>query len=355
MTRNFETPLGKLTPTHGAWIALVAIAVIYPFTVDNFLLFLGASILALGLYGASFDLIYGYTGLLSFGHAAFYGVGAYAATFAIQDYGLGVLTAMLVGFFITAIVAIGIGLIAIRVSSHGFVIVTILIVLIANLAAVSMTSITGGTDGMSVIIPQLMLPMLGEFSMFDPMFRYFFVLAVVAVSLVTMNRLVNSPIGLVFRMIRENEQRARMLGYNVKAYKLIAFSVSGAFAGLAGVLSMYVTGFVSASHFALIVSGDAVIYTLVGGRATLIGAILGAVLLEGASNFVSGITDIYPLIIGAILLFIVIFEPEGLVGMSHRVRDWLQDRGVFPGADEPEPPTDPDADPSASTEVTTDE
>jgi ABC-type branched-subunit amino acid transport system permease subunit len=155
-------------------------------------------------------------------------------------------------------------------------------------------------------------------------------------------------------MIRDNEQRARMLGYNVTVYKLIAFSVSGAFAGVAGVLSMYVTGFVSASHFALIVSGDAVIYTLVGGRATLIGAILGAVLIEGASNFVSGITDVYPLIIGAILLFTVIFEPEGVVGMSHRVRDWLQDRGVLPGGDEPESPTDPDADPGA-TEVTTDE
>lgn len=354
MTRNIETPLGTLTPTNGAWIALAAIAVIYPFTVDNFLLFLGASVLALGLYGASFDLIYGYTGLLSFGHAAFYGVGAYAATFAIQDYGQGVLTAMLVGFLVTAVIAIGLGLIAIRVSSHGFVIVTILIVLIANLAAVSLTSITGGTDGMSVIVPELALPMLGEFSMLNPMFRYFFVLAVVGVSLMAMNRLVNSPIGLVFRMIRDNEQRARMLGYNVTVYKLIAFSVSGAFAGVAGVLSMYVTGFVSASHFALIVSGDAVIYTLVGGRATLIGAILGAVLIEGASNFVSGITDVYPLIIGAILLFTVIFEPEGVVGMSHRVRDWLQDRGVLPGGDEPESPTDPDADPGA-TEVTTDE
>lgn len=355
MTRNIETPLGTLTPTLGAWIALGVIAVIYPFTVDNFLLFLGASILALGLYGASFDLIYGYTGLLSFGHAVFYGVGAYAATFAIQDYGQGVLTAMLAGFFVTAIVAIGLGLIAIRVSSHGFVIVTILIVLIANLAAVSMTSITGGTDGMSVIIPELTLPILGEFTMFDPLFRYFFVLAVVAFSLVAMNRLVNSPIGLVFRMIRDNEQRARMLGYNVMIYKLIAFSVSGAFAGLAGVLSMYVTGFVSASHFTLLVSGDAVIYTLVGGRATLIGAILGAVLIEGAKNYVSGITDVYPLIIGALLLFIVIFEPEGIVGMSNRVRDWLQDRGILSGEPEPEAPSDPDAEQTASPEVTTDE
>ncbi|WP_336001896.1 branched-chain amino acid ABC transporter permease [Halorientalis halophila] len=355
MSRTFETPLGTLTAKHGGLIVLAIIAVIFPFTVGNFLLFLAASILALGLYGASFDLIYGYTGLLTFGHAVFYGVGAYAATFAIQDHGQGILTAMLVGFILTAIIAVGIGLIAIRVSSHGFVIVTILIVLIANLAAVSMTAITGGTDGVSVMLPEFTVPALGEFTMFDPMFRYFFVLAVVAVSLLAMNRLVNSPIGLVFRMIRDNEQRAKMLGYNVTTYKLIAFSVSGAFAGLAGVLSMYVTGFVSASHFSLIVSGDAVIFTLVGGRATLIGAIFGAILIEGASNFVSGFTDAYPLIIGGLLLFTVIFEPEGLVGMFDRIRDALGDRGLLSGSDDEESSPEPDADPNPAQEVTTDE
>ncbi|QLD89130.1 branched-chain amino acid ABC transporter permease [Natronomonas salina] len=355
MTRTFDTPLGTLTPKHGGWILLAVIAIIYPFTVGDFLLFLAASILALGLYGASFDLIYGYTGLLSFGHAVFYGIGAYAATFAIQDYGQGLLSGLIVGFLLTAIIAIGIGLIAIRVSSHGFVIVTILIVLIANLASVSMTSITGGTDGISVLLPEFTLPLLGEYSMFDPMFRYFFVLTVVAVSLLVMNRLVNSPIGLVFRMIRDNEQRVRMLGYNVTAYKLIAFSVSGAFAGLAGALSMYVTGFVSASHFDLIVSGDAVVYTLVGGRATLIGAIFGAILIEGASNYVSGLTDAYPLIIGALLLATVIFEPEGLVGVYERIRDRLTEFGILPGSDEEEPPAEPDSDSNAPKEVTTDE
>lgn len=340
MTRNVETPVGTITPKRGAYLVLAALAVVFPFTAGDFLLFLAATILALGLYGAAFDLLYGYTGLLSFGHAVFFGVGAYAAAFAITDYGQGVFVGLLAGFVITALVAIGLGLIAIRVSSHGFVIVTILIALIANLAAVSLTSITGGTDGLSVTIPEIALPGLGTFSIFDPLFRYFFTLAVVVVSLLLMYRLVNSEVGLVFRMIRDNEQRARMLGYNVTTYKLIAFSASGAFAGLAGVLSTYITGFVSASEFSLIVSGDAIIYTLVGGRATLIGAIFGAVLIEGASNYVSELTEAYPLIIGGLLLVVVLFEPEGLAGIVSRVRDRLRDSDVVPGSTGSETSTD---------------
>ena len=340
MTRTLETPLGVITSKQGAWITLAAIAVVFPFTAGDFLLFLAASILALGLYGAAFDLLYGYTGLLSFGHAVFFGVGAYAATFAITDYGQGVFVGLLAGFVATALVAIGLGLIAIRVSSHGFVIVTILIALIANLAAVSLTSITGGTDGLSVVIPEISLPGLGTFSMFDPMFRYFFTLAVVVASLLVMYRLVNSPVGLVFRMIRDNEQRARMLGYNVTTYKLAAFSASGAFAGLAGVLSTYITGFVSASEFSLIVSGDAIIYTLVGGRATLLGAIFGAVLIEGASNYVSELTDAYPLIIGGLLLVVVLFEPEGLAGILGRARDRIGESDALPGTSGSDSSTD---------------
>ena len=340
MTRTLETPLGVITSKQGAWITLAAIAVVFPFTAGDFLLFLAASILALGLYGAAFDLLYGYTGLLSFGHAVFFGVGAYAATFAITDYGQGVFVGLLAGFVATALVAIGLGLIAIRVSSHGFVIVTILIALIANLAAVSLTSITGGTDGLSVVIPEISLPGLGTFSMFDPMFRYFFTLAVVVASLLVMYRLVNSQVGLVFRMIRDNEQRARMLGYNVTTYKLAAFSASGAFAGLAGVLSTYITGFVSASEFSLIVSGDAIIYTLVGGRATLLGAIFGAVLIEGASNYVSELTDAYPLIIGGLLLVVVLFEPEGLAGILSRARDRIGESDALPGTSGSDSSTD---------------
>lgn len=320
---NAAERLGGLSFQHVLWALIAILVVSLPFTAGQFTLFLGATILALGLYGASFDLLYGYTGLLSFGHAVFYGVGAYAAAFTLLDYGQGVFVGLLVAFLASAVVAIGLGLIAVRVSSHGFVIVTILIALIANLAAASLTGITGGTDGLTVVVPEVALPLLGSFSLYDPAVRYYFTLAVLVVSLLAMYRLVNSPMGLTFRMIRENEQRARMLGYNVTVYKLAAFMASGAFAGVAGALSTYITGFVSASEFSLIVSGDAIIFTLVGGRGTLIGAVLGAAIIGGASNSISELTNAYPLFIGILLVVTVVLEPEGVLGLWKRLRTRL--------------------------------
>lgn len=343
-----EAHLRDLGFRHLVWVAVAAAVLALPFTAGEFILFLGASILALGLYGASYDLLYGYTGLLSFGHAVFFGVGAYAATFALSDYGQGVFVGLLIAFLASAVVAIGLGLIAVRVSSHGFVIVTILIALIANLAATTLTEITGGTDGLTVIVPEVALPLLGSYSFFDPVFRYYFTLAVLAGSLVVMYRLVNSPVGLAFRMIRENEQRARMLGYNVTVYKLVAFMASGAFAGMAGALSTYITGFVSASEFSLILSGDAIIFTLIGGRGTLFGAVLGAAIIEGASNSISELTDAYPLFIGVLLVVTVVLEPEGVLGLWKRLRGRLG--GLRPGK-----PVNDDPDAETPREVSADE
>lgn len=289
-----------------------------PVVLDPFGLFLAATIFALGLYGAAFDLLYGYTGLLSFGHSVFFGVGAYAATLAIIDGGVGTVPALGVAFLAAMVVALGLGLVAIRVTSHGFVIVTILIALVAHLVATTWTSVTGGTDGRTVVVPPISLPGIGTFDLVDPVVRYYFVLAVLVLSLSLMYRLVESPVGLTFRLVRDNERRARLLGYNVTGYKLVAFGVSGAFAGLAGALSMTVAGFVSASDFSIIVAGDPIIFTLVGGRGTLVGAVLGAGLVQVAANSISEVTTAYPLFIGALLVLTVVLEPAGLVGVGRR-------------------------------------
>jgi len=302
------------------WAAALLGALAVPLVADPFGLFLAASVLALGLYGAAFDLLYGYTGLLSIGHSVFFGVGAYAATFALRDAGVGALTALAIALLAGAVAALLLGVVAVRVASHGFVIVTILLALIAHLAATTWTDLTGGTDGITVVVPPIDLPMV-TVSLVDPVGRYYAVLAVLVVSMAALRRLVASPVGLAFRLVRENERRARALGYNVAAYKLAAFVVSGAFAALAGALSTYVSGFVSAADFALIVSGDPIIFTLVGGRATIVGAVVGAAVIELTATTVSELTDAYPLFVGALLVLVVVVEPEGLLGVARRVRD----------------------------------
>ncbi|MFB6172366.1 MAG: branched-chain amino acid ABC transporter permease [Haloarculaceae archaeon] len=317
-------------PTDGRWqwagwaVALLAAAAA-PLVLGPFGLYLAASILALGLFGAAFDLLYGYTGQLSIGHSVFFGVGAYAATLALRTLGGGPLVGLLAALVAGSVAAVVLGVVAVRVASHGFVIVTILLALVAHLAATTWTGLTGGTDGLTVLVPPLRLGGLSV-SLVDPLGRYYFVLAVLAVSLAVLRRLAASQVGLAFRLVRENERRARAVGYNVAAYKLAAFVVSGAFAALAGALSTYVAGFVSADDFALVVSGDPIIYTLVGGRATLVGAVLGAALVEGSANAVSELTDAYPLFVGALLVAVVVLEPEGLLGLARRVRDAVRDR-----------------------------
>lgn len=329
-----------------AWALALLAALVVPLVAGPFELFLAASILALGLYGAAFDLLYGYTGLLSIGHSVFFGVGAYAVTFALQDAGAGPLVGLLVALLAGAIAAVLLGVVAVRVTSHGFVIVTILLALVAHLAATTWTDLTGGTDGLTVVVPPVELPGL-TVSFVDPVGRYYAVLAVLVVSIAVLRRLVASPVGLAFRLVRENEQRARTLGYNVAAYKLAAFVVSGAFAALAGALSTYVTGFVSAEDFALVVSGDPIVFTLLGGRATIVGAVLGAALVELTSTTVSELTDAYPLFVGALLVVVVVVEPEGLLGVARRGRDriaarWREQTGQPAGDAESDGEVTPD-------------
>lgn len=298
-------------------VAGLLIAAVLPLVSGRYGLFLAATILALGLYGAAFDLLYGYTGLLSFGHSVFFGVGAYAAAIAVLDAGLGPVIGLVAAFLVAAVVAVGLGLVAVRVSSHGFVIVTILIALIAHLIATSWTAVTGGTDGRTVAAPAI----AGILPLSDPFVRYYVVLAILVGSLLVMRRLVSSPVGLAVRMIRDDERRARLLGYDATAYKLGAFAASGAFAGLAGALSTFVAGFVSAEDFSLIVAGDPIIFTLVGGRGTLVGAVLGAALVRLAADRISELTGAYPLFVGALLVLVAVLEPEGLIGLAKRAAD----------------------------------
>lgn len=296
---------------------LVALGV--PAIVDGFWLFVATVTLTLGLYGAAYDLLYGYTGLLSFGHSVFFGLGAYAAAFAAFA-GTGPVAGLVLALVAAGLGAVALGIVAVRVVSHGFVIVTILLALIVHLIAVTWSDVTGGTDGLTVDVPTIALPGVGDLSLLDPLVAYYLSLIVLVASLLVMHRIVTSPVGLAFRMVRDNEHRARLLGYNVEAYKLGAFATSGAFAGVAGGLSTYVNGFVSAGDFSLLVAGDPIIFTLVGGRGTLVGPVLGAVLVRVGATWVSDYTTAYPLFVGTLLVVTVVLEPEGILGLTRRIR-----------------------------------
>ena len=302
--------------TLGFAMALLVAAAL-PLVLDTFGLYLAAVIATAAIYGVAYDLAYGYTGLLSFGHAVFFGTGAYAAALSVRDLGAGGLAAVLLGVVAATLVALAVGAVAVRVAEHGFVILTIIFVLLAYLVAVSFASVTGGTDGFSVAFP----PLVGVFDPVDPVTRYGVVVAALGLTLLVLRRLVASPVGLAFRMIDDDERRARLLGYDVARYKLAALGVSGGFSGLAGALDAMVVGYVSASNYSVAASADPLVFALVGGRGTLIGPVIGAVVVEGFAEGVRGLSTIYPMLVGSLLVVVVVVEREGILGVLARLRD----------------------------------
>lgn len=298
---------------------VVAFAAVLPLALSSYGRFLAAATMAVAIYAVAYDLAYGFTGLLSFGHAVFFGVGAYAAAFAVRDGGLPLSASLVVAFLAATVVAVLMGALAVRLTENGFVILTIIFVLIANLVAISLTSLTGGYDGLTVSPAPITIPGVGSFSFFDGIVQYYVLFVALVATYLLLRRLVRSEVGLVFRMIRDNETRAELLGYNVRAYKLAAFTISGAFAGLAGAFQTFVIGYVNAANFSLPVSADPLVYTLIGGRGTLLGPIVGATVLRVAEEFIKDYVTVYPLVVGILLVLVLVFEREGVLGA---IRKW---------------------------------
>lgn len=313
---EFAAGLSRNRLLHGGVLAL---GVVLPLLATDFGMFIAAVIIVNCLFAIAYDLLYGYTGLLSFGHAMFFGWGAYAAALMVLRVGTGLFTALIVAFLVSTVIVVLVG-VTLRVSQeiHAFVIISILVALVLELVARTWTSFTGGTDGYSVSFPPITIPGLGQLDPSNPYVRYYLVFAVFFVSFVFLYRLVNSPIGLAFKLIRENEQKARALGYNTSGYKFLALLVSGMFSGLAGALDMYVNGYVSAADFNILVSADPVLFTLIGGRGTIIGPAIGAVVVTGASEQFQAFTNVYQLLIGALLVIVAVREPDGIMAIIRR-------------------------------------
>jgi branched-chain amino acid transport system permease protein len=238
-------------------------------------------LLCFALFASAFNLLIGFTGLLSFGHAAFFGTAGYVAGNALKSWGLpfelgivcGVLAAALVGFLI--------GGLAIRRSGIYFSMITLALAQMVYFGALRFTDFTGGEDGLQGV-PRGRL--LGAVDLSNDLTLYFVVLAVCVAAFALIVRTVHSPFGQVLKAIKENEPRAISLGYDVDKYKLLAFVLSAALAGLAGALKTVVLGFETLTDVHWTMSGLVILMTLVGGMGTLAGPLLGAVIIIALEN-----------------------------------------------------------------------
>jgi branched-chain amino acid transport system permease protein len=318
-------------------LALLAVApLVLPEWWGGFL----TEILIWGLLAMSSDLLIGYTGLVSFGHSAFFGLGMYGAAAALllpAHYGVAppnLWLAILCGLAAAAMVAGFVAYFATRLRDIYFAITTLIFSQIFYVIISTWTELTGGANGLTFRRPAFAIP--GLFALpFTSAGLHWFVLAVVALSYLVLRRITQSPFGMVLQSIRENEPRTRAIGYPIERYKIVSVMLSGLFAGLAGVLYALQNRFADPQFVFFVVSGEVIIYNLIGGIGTLVGPILGAaaflLLREGLSRLftpyylapiglgaLAGMSYLVP--VGIMFIAMVIFLPQGLLGFARR---WL--------------------------------
>jgi branched-chain amino acid transport system permease protein len=238
-------------------------------------------LLCFALFASAFNLLIGFTGLLSFGHAAFFGTAGYVAGNALKNWGLPVELGILAGVAGAALVGFIIGGLAIRRSGIYFSMITLALAQMVYFFALRYTGFTGGEDGLQGV-PRGRL--LGTVDLSNDLTLYLVVLAFVVAAFALIVRTVHSPFGQVLKAIKENEPRAISLGYDVDKYKLMAFVLSAALAGLAGALKTVVLGFETLTDVHWTMSGLVILMTLVGGMGTLAGPLLGAVIIIALEN-----------------------------------------------------------------------
>ncbi len=309
-------------PATGYWTGfaiILALLIAAPLVLPEFWRRFVTEILIWGLLAMSSDILVGYTGMTSFGHSAFFGLGMYgaaAALLTVSPPNLGL--ALLYGLVGAAVVAVFVAYFSTRLRDIYFSITTLVFSQIFYVIIFTWTAVTGGENGLTFRRPELAIPGLVSVP-FTSNTLHWFVLAVVTASYLILRRITQSPFGMVLQAIRENEPRTRAIGYPVERYKIVAVMLSGLFAGLAGVLYAFQNKFAAPDFVFLLVSGEVVIWNVMGGMGTLVGPVAGAafflLLREGFSRF---FTEYYLIPVGLIFTAMVIFVPQGLLGFMKR-------------------------------------
>jgi branched-chain amino acid transport system permease protein len=273
------------------------------------------------LFAASVNLLFGYVGLLSFGQALYFGFGMYGVGIGIDQLGLTFWPAFGLGIVAAMAMALVSGVLAVRLTWHYFAIITVVFSLIFYFLAVSMKWLTGGDDGINFSMPPTFTFGKSVWSFTDQTFQYFFILATVALCFYLMHRVVRSPLGKAFLAIRDNDVRASLIGLNVYLLRLVAFVMAGFLAGVAGALFAFFGRYASATYMFYQVSGEAVVWAIVGGAGTLFGPIIGTSVFILIRELVSTHWEHHALIVGFVAILVVRLAPKGLAGLW---ADWLE-------------------------------
>ncbi|MGC1780611.1 MAG: branched-chain amino acid ABC transporter permease [Xanthobacteraceae bacterium] len=273
--------------------------------------------LCFALFACAFNLLVGYVGLLSFGHALYFGWAGYLCAYAAKNWGLPPEVAVLIGAATAAVLGLIAGALAIRRQGIYFAMITLALAQMMYLVSLRV-KLTGGEDGIQDV-PRGRL--FGAFDLNNEMTMYAFVLVIVLAALFLIYRIINSPFGEVLKAIRENEQRAISLGYRTDRYKLVAFVLSATLAGVAGSLKAIVFQLASLTDVHWTMSGEVVLMTLVGGLGTIFGPVVGAFFIVAMENYLAPLGQWVLVIQGVIFVACVLLFRRGIVGeLAHWLR-----------------------------------
>jgi branched-chain amino acid transport system permease protein len=290
--------------------ALVALGIIAPFLGLYPILLM--KLLCFALFACAFNLLLGFVGLLSFGHAMFFGAAAYAAGHAMKVWGFTPELGLIFGTLVAALLGLVVGSLAIRRQGIYFAMITMALAQMFYFFALQ-APFTGGEDGLQGV-PRGKL--FGILSIGDDLTLYYVVLVIVVAAWLLIARIVHSPFGQILQAIRENEQRATSLGYDTERFKLVAFVLSAALSGLAGALKTLVLGFATLTDVHWGTSGSVILMTLIGGIGTLTGPVLGAFVITGLENVLADrVGSWVTVVLGVIFVLSVLLFRRGIIGM----------------------------------------
>ncbi|MBZ9849760.1 branched-chain amino acid ABC transporter permease [Mesorhizobium sp. CA14] len=309
--------------TYALHIGVIALLFALNLVLPDYHQSLFARIMALAVFAMGYNLLFGYVGLLSLGHAMFFSAGLYGAGLTVYHLGWGVPEAFVAGVACGALLALVIGLLALRTSGVAFMIVTMMFAQVFYLLILYFAAWTGGDQGLVIQQASRVIAIGGaSFDLTDPTVRYMSALALFSIILLVTLAVVRSRFGRVLVAIRENEERTKMLGYNTVANKLAAVVAAGAICAASGAAYALLFGYVGSGFASVQYSILPLLWVLLGGAATTLGPLIGTLFMYYVTDITSGFTSAYLLIVGVALILLVLFFPKGILG-SIRER-WLR-------------------------------
>lgn len=293
-------------------VFLVGIPLLFPETQINIV----NRMLIWGLFAMAYDFMFGYSGVVSFGHAALFGLGAYAFALPIMHWGpQSIWLLLLAAVLVSTVYAFIVGVIAIRTREVYFAILTLAFAEVVYILVINYTEYTGGFDGVVFQFPDLtVIPGILTVSLYNTLPFYYLLIACITVTYLFLRRLTNSPMGAILRGIRENVDRLEYIGIDERRYRIMAFTVSGGVSGLAGGLYAADLSFIGPESLNFVLSGEVIVWTIIGGQGTLLGPLFGGALIYYVEESVSSIISWWLIPVGALFITMVVLMPEGIAG-----------------------------------------